>query len=199
MHGVGLVGVRRVALLPQELSGPQEQPGAQLPAHHVRPLVQQQGQVPVGRDPLRHHLADDGLGRGPDDQGLLKLLAARVRHDGEFRSEALNVLGFALEVGLRDEQREVRVLVPGVLDPLVERGLEQLPDPVPVRPDDHGALRRPAIDQLRLGHQLVVPGGEVLTLRSNSALVACHVKRLPACAGTRRVIIPAAGSGAACA
>jgi hypothetical protein len=28
-------------------------------------------------------------------------------------------------VGLRDEQREVRVLMPGVLDPLVELGLEQ--------------------------------------------------------------------------
>ena len=37
--GVGLGGVGGVALLPQELGGPQEQPGPQLPAHDVGPLV----------------------------------------------------------------------------------------------------------------------------------------------------------------
>ena len=38
--GVVLGGVAGVALLPEELGGAQEQPGAELPPHHVGPLVQ---------------------------------------------------------------------------------------------------------------------------------------------------------------
>jgi len=39
-----------------------------------------------------------------------------VRHDGELGAEALDVLGLAAHVGLRDEQREVRVLRAARLD-----------------------------------------------------------------------------------
>jgi hypothetical protein len=60
-HRVRLVDVRGVALLPEELGRAQEHPRAQLPADHVRPLVQQHRQVAVRADPLGHVLADDRL------------------------------------------------------------------------------------------------------------------------------------------
>ena len=177
-HRVGLVGVRGVALLPEELGRAQEHPRAQLPADHVRPLVEQHRQVAVRADPLGHELADDRLGGRPDDQRLLQLLAAGVGDHRQLRREALHVLGLALQVALRDEQREVRVLVPGLLDPPVQVGLQQLPDPVPVRSDDHRALDRAAVYQFRLEYQFVVPGGEVFALRRHSAFVSSHTTRL---------------------
>ena len=103
-------GVGGVALLPQELGGAQEQARAQLPAHDVGPLVEQQRQVAVALHPLGHELADDGLARRPHDDRLVELLAARDGDDRELGAEPLDVLRLALEVRLRDEQREVGVL-----------------------------------------------------------------------------------------
>ncbi len=40
-------GVNRVALLPQELHRAQEEPGPQFPPHHVGPLIDEYGQIPV--------------------------------------------------------------------------------------------------------------------------------------------------------
>ena len=60
-HRVRLVRVRGVALLPEKLGRPQEHPWPHLPAHDVRPLVEQHRQVAVRADPLRHELADDRL------------------------------------------------------------------------------------------------------------------------------------------
>ena len=174
-HGVGLVRVRGVALLPEELRRPQEHPRPQLPAHHVGPLVEQHGQLPVRADPFGHELADDRLGGGPDDQRLLQLLAPGVGDHGQLRREALNVFCLTLQVALRDEQREVRVLVTGLLDAPVQIGLDQLPKPVSVRADDHRALGRAAVHELRLEDQFVVPGGEVFALGRHSAFVSSHI------------------------
>ena len=176
--GVIAGGVRGVALLPEELAGAQEHPGPHLPAQHVGPLVQQQRQVTVRADPLGHHLADDGLRRRPDDQRLLQLLAAGVGDREQLGREALDVLGLALHVALRDEQREVGVLVPGVLDPRVQVGLQQLPHPVPVGPDHHAAPDRPPVDQVGAEDHVVVPGRKVLALRGDAALITCHVPRI---------------------
>ena len=52
--------------------------------------------------------------------------------DGQLGAEALDVLGLALEVRLRDEQREVGVLGAGRLDAGVDLGLHALPDGVAV-------------------------------------------------------------------
>ncbi|MEZ5207167.1 MAG: hypothetical protein R2690_09375 [Acidimicrobiales bacterium] len=73
VHGLVGGGVRRVALLPQELARAQEDAGPHLPPHDVRPLVQQQGKVAVGLDPLAHRLADDRLRRRAHDDRLLEL------------------------------------------------------------------------------------------------------------------------------
>src|SRR5205085_12175189 len=114
---VRLVGVRGVPLLPEELAGTQEDARAQLPPHHVRPLVKQQWEVAVRADPLRHELADDGFTRGAYHDRLGELLPAAVSYHRQLRREALHVLGLAVQVRLRAEQREVRVLRARRLDP----------------------------------------------------------------------------------
>ena len=40
-------GVGRVSLLPQELGGTEEKAGPHLPTHHIGPLIDQYGQIPV--------------------------------------------------------------------------------------------------------------------------------------------------------
>ena len=162
--GVLLGGVGGMALLPQELGGPQEQPGPQFPAHHVGPLVQQQGQVTVALDPLGQERVDDRLAGGPDDDRLLQLLAATVGDHRQLGAETLNVLGLAPEVALGDEQREVGVLRPRRLDAGVDLGLHALPDGVAVRPDDDRAPDRAALGQFRLGQDVLVPLGEIVRL-----------------------------------
>jgi hypothetical protein len=167
-----------VTLLPQELGGAQEHPRPHLPADHVRPLVEQQRQIPVRADPLGHHLADDRLRGRPDDQRLLELLAAGVGDDRQLRRETLDVLGLALQVARRDQQREVGVEVTGLLDAPVDVGLQQLPHPVSVGADYHCAPDRAAVDQLALEDDLVVPGGEVLALRGYSMFITRHLQRI---------------------
>jgi hypothetical protein len=89
-----------VALLPEELARAQEDPRAQLPAHHVGPLVEQQRQVAVAAHPLGHELADHGLAGGAHHDRLGELLAAAVGDHGQLRREALDVLGLAAQVAL---------------------------------------------------------------------------------------------------
>ena len=72
-HGLVAVGVRGVALLPEELRGAQEQARAHLPAHDVGPLVDEQRQVAIALDPALERVADDRLRRRPHDQRLLEL------------------------------------------------------------------------------------------------------------------------------
>ena len=62
-----------------------------------------------------------------------------MRNDSSLGSKAFDVLGLLVQETLRDEQREVRVLVPGGLEHGVELLLHALPDPITARPDDHAA------------------------------------------------------------
>ena len=80
-----------------------------------------------------------------------------------------DVLGFALEVVERDEEREVRVLGPARLDAGVHLGDHPLPDGVAVGPDHHRAAHRAVLGHLGLGHDVLVPAREVLRLRSEHA------------------------------
>ncbi len=162
---LGLRRVRGVAFLPEELGGAEEEPRPELPPHDVGPLVEEERQVAVALQPLRHVLADDRLTRGSHDDGLVELLAARDGDDGEFRTEPLDVLGLALEVRLGDEEREVRVLGSARLDAGVDLGLQPLPEAVPVRADDHRPADGAILGKLRLVQDILVPAGEVVGLR----------------------------------
>ena len=154
--------VRGVPFLPEELGRAQERPRHLLPADDVGPLVDEDGQVAPRLDPLRVHRADDGFGRRPDDQPLLELLVAAVRDPRHLRREALDVLRLLHQQAFGNEQREVRVDVPGRLEAAVERLLDQLPDGVAVRPDHHAALDRRVVGQLGAADDVEVPAREVL-------------------------------------
>ena len=151
-----------VPLLPQELGGAQKQPRPHLPAHHVRPLVDEEGQVPVGADPFGVQVADDGLRGGAHYQWLLQLLPPSVGHHRELGRKTLDVFRLLPDEGVRDEQREVGVLVPGFLEPSVQGGLDVLPQGIAVGADDHAPPDRGVVGELGPPDDLGVPLGEVL-------------------------------------
>ena len=214
--GVLVGGVGGVPLLPQEFARTEEDARAHLPTDHVGPLVDEQRQVAVALDPLREVLVDDRLGGRADHDGLFELLAATVRDHRELGCEALDVLSFASQVRLGDEEREVGVLGARVLDARVHLLLHPLPQAVAVRSDHHGAAHRTVVREFGLVDQILVPAGKVFRPgRENGCL--CHgangtaqgwrsVNRLPAapvrtcrgCRGSFRSLPPPSGRGAGC-
>ncbi len=153
--GLGLV--RGMAFLPEELGRPEERARHLLPPHDVRPLVDEHRQVTPRLDPLLVHHAEDRLGGGPHDEPLVELLGAALGHPRHLRREALDVLGFAEQQALGNQQREVRVHVAARLDAAIQLLLNQLPDGVAVRPDDHEALDRRIVGQFRLPDDVQIP------------------------------------------
>jgi hypothetical protein len=80
-----------------------------------------------------------------------------VRDDGAFLGEALGHLLFLGEEALGDEQREVGVRVPGVLEHPVEGPLHLLPDGIAVRLDDHAAADVAVLGQPGVLHDIEIP------------------------------------------
>ena len=126
--GVGLVGVDGMAFLPQKLGGAQKRPGAHLGAHHIGPLVDQQRQIAVAADPLGVEVADDRLAGRADDIGLGQLFLADLRDLEQLGGEPGDMLGLFHDEALGNQQREVGVLVAGILDPVIQPALDALPD-----------------------------------------------------------------------
>ena len=155
--GLRLGGMGGVPLLPEELRGAQEEPRAHLPSHHIGPLVDQDGQVAVGHDPLAVHVPDDRLRGRAHVERLFELLAAAVSHHRAFRGEPLHVLGLPLHEALGNEEREVGVHMAGVLEHPVQGPLHLLPDGVSVGADDHASPHRGVLGQLGLGDDVAVP------------------------------------------
>ena len=143
-------GVDGVPLLPQKLARAQEGTGGLFPAHNVTPLIDEQGQVAVGLHPLGTHVADDGFAGGADDERLGEFFPARVRDDRHFGREPLDVLRLFGEKTHGNEQGEVGVLHALRLEHFVELFLDQFPDGIAVRADDHGALDGAVVDQAGL-------------------------------------------------
>ncbi len=119
-------------------------------------------------DPLGEEVPDDRLRGRPDHVRLFEFLAAGDRDYRQFRRKALDVLGFLGQEALRDQQREVRVAVPGRLEASVQVPLHHFPDRVAVGLDDHAAFD----DLGRFGHvgllhDVLIPGGEVLIAGGN--------------------------------
>ncbi len=174
-------GVRGMALLPKELGRAQEQARTHLPAHDVGPVVHRHRQVAIAVDPLREEAVDDRLAGRADDDGFFKLLATGVGHDGELRAEALDVLRLTLDKALGDQQGEVGVLNAHRLDAVVELALDQLPDRVGPRANDHRSAHGPVVGQLGLGNEILIPAGEVLGLRGQNAVRhGTHARGTPA-------------------
>ena len=164
----GLSGVDRVAFLPEELGGAQEKTRAHLPAYHVGPLVNQDGQITVGLYPLRIGLADDGLGGRADNEWLFQFagrdeltigarLEARVRDDGTFLGEAIHVCGFLLDIADRNEEREIGVHMARLLKHRIEVALDIFPKGVAPGLNHHTATDGGILGQVGVLDDLQVP------------------------------------------
>ena len=182
-------GMRRMALLPQELGGTQEQARTHLPAHDVRPLVAEDRKVAVRLDPVFIGVPDDGLRRGTHDQLLFELsigvyhdalafgivLQAVVRHHGALLGKALDMVRLLREEGLGDEQREIGVLMPRILEHLVQRVVHLLPNGIAVGFDDHTSAYGRVFGQPGLHDQVVVPLRVVLVRLREVFEFLCHI------------------------
>ena len=159
-----------MAFLPEKFRRAEEDTRPELPTDDIRPLVQEEGQVAVALNPACHDLAEEGLAGWPHDDWLFKPPPACMGDDGKLGAEPGDVLGLFAHVALRDEQRQVDVLGPGRLDPLIDLGLDALPEGVAVGTDDHGAPDGAILGELGLGQDVLVPLGEIFGLGCEDGL-----------------------------
>jgi hypothetical protein len=137
--------MRRVPLLPQKFERPHKRPRPHFPTVHVGPLVDEHGQVAVGRDPLGKHVVDDGFRGGAHDERFIKFFAAATRDEGQFGGEAVDVVGFLFKERKRDELREISVVDAFGFERGVKPALNRFPQSVAVRPNDHRPPHRPIV------------------------------------------------------
>ena len=165
---LGARRMRGMPLLPEKFGGAEEDAWAHLPADDVGPLVDQQRQIPPRLHPAGEHRPDDRFACRPDDEGLLELAGrdqlplrrefeAVVRDDGAFLGEAFDMLRLLLEIRQRDEEREVGVLVTGLLEHPVEDRLHPLPHRVAERLDDHASADRRLLGEIGRLDDLLIP------------------------------------------
>mmetsp|Transcript_35021 Transcript_35021/g.53759 ORF Transcript_35021/g.53759 Transcript_35021/m.53759 type:complete len:601 (-) Transcript_35021:128-1930(-) len=174
LGGVLLVSVGSVALLPEELAGSDEGSGVlELPSDDVSPLVDLEGEVSVGTDPLRECGVHNSFGSRSDGDGLVHLGLAGLGYPSDLGREPFKVVLFLLEGTLRDEHREVGVLGTAGLEASVEVGLDLLPDVEGARAEDVATGDVIIVDKLSLSDHLLVPLREVgILLVQNGQLVA---------------------------
>jgi hypothetical protein len=123
-------------------------------------------------------LAEEGLAGGPDAEGILQLFAAAQGDPGALRGKAGDMVLLLLQQRLRDQHREIHVLVAGLLEPPVQFRLDILPDGVAIGAVDEHTLDGGVVNQLRfladvgipLG-KIRVPGGDGVHL----SLILCHM------------------------
>ena len=146
--------VSGVPFLPEKLRSAQKDAGTHFPAHHITPLIDEQGEIAVTLHPARKGRADDGLAGGANNKRLRQFTGGHhlhaavrllhgfqpvVRDHGAFFGEAFNMRCFLLQIAQGNEQREVGVEVAGVFEHPVHLPLDVFPDAVAPGLDDHAA------------------------------------------------------------
>ena len=170
-----LVGMGGVAFLPEKLGRAQKEPRTHLPANDVAPLIDQQRQIAIALDPVPVRVPDDRFGSGPHDQLFLELglridlqalagngLEAIVRDDGTLLGKPLGHFLFLGQERLGNEEGEIGVDVPGILEHAVEGPLHLLPDGKPMRLDDHAAAHVGVLGQAGMLDDIEIPLGIIL-------------------------------------
>ena len=94
-----------------------------------------------------------------------------MRDDRHFLREAVDMLGLLFEIGKRDEERKVAILVPRRLDPVIEQPLYTFPDAVTPRPDDHAPAHAAFLGQIGLGNDGLIPGREIGLARDGECVL----------------------------
>src|SRR5699024_5087063 len=102
--------VRRMAFLPQELSGTQERTRGLFPAHYGTPLIVHLRQIPVRLELLRIKLTEQGLGGRTYAQALLQLFHSAMGYPGHLPRKAFYMILFLLKQALRNEHGQVHIL-----------------------------------------------------------------------------------------
>ena len=118
-------------------------------------------------------MADDSLRSRTDDVRLFQFLAAGDSNHRQLRRESIHVFRFFLQETLRDEQRQVYVLMAGGFEASIELPLQNFPDGIAIRLNDHAAFD----DFRRLGHialqyDILIPGSEIFFAGSDGRF--CH-------------------------
>src|SRR5258708_4865854 len=91
-----------------------------------------------------------------------------VGDDRHFLGEALDVFSLLGNKTERNEEREVAIVVAGLLDPPIEILLHFFPNSVAPRLDDHCAAHRAGLGQIRFAHHRLVPLWEGASISSRS-------------------------------
>ena len=124
--------------------------------------------IPIALYPFRKEMTDDGFRGRTNDVGLFQLLAARDGDHRKFGREAFYVLGFFLQKALRDEQREVDILMAGGFEARVEFALQHFPNSIAVGLDDHAAFDDlGGLRHIALQYDILIPRGKVLASGCN--------------------------------
>ena len=165
-----------MALLPEEFSRTQEESGAHLPAYHIRPLVNQDRKIAIRTYPVLVGVPDNSFRRRPYNQLFLQLggrvhyhaRTVRIGHQtvmGDYRTflcETFHVLGLTAKERLRDEKREIGILVPGFLEHLVQLMLHLLPYSIAIRFYYHTSSDCRILSQTSFNNKVVIPLGVIL-------------------------------------
>mmetsp|Transcript_55985 Transcript_55985/g.99382 ORF Transcript_55985/g.99382 Transcript_55985/m.99382 type:complete len:271 (-) Transcript_55985:180-992(-) len=174
--------MRCVPLLPKELGRAEESSGSHLPAHHICPLIDLEGQVAVRLDPSLEHVPDHRFRRWPHDQLLLQLCVwvwlhtlavylrskPMVRDDSTFLGKTIHMLSLLAEERHWNEQWEVRVLRACCLDTFVKILTKRFPYRHAIRLDYHTPFDWALIDKVGSANYILVPLVEVSVPRCHS-------------------------------
>ena len=186
-----LGGMSRMPLLPEEFGRAQEQTRTHLPTNHVGPLVAQDRQIPIRLDPSFIGVPDNRLRGGANDQLLFEfgigvdhhafpiriVFQTVVGYDGTLLGEAFDMAGLFREKRLGNEEREVGVFMPCLLEHFVQRRLHLLPDGIAIGLDDHAPAHRRVLGQTGLYYQVVVPLRIVVLRLGHVFEFLCHYLR----------------------
>ena len=143
-------GMHRVTFLPQELCCSQKHSRTHFPSHHIRPLVDQDGQIAMTLDPFGIGRANDRLAGWTYDQGFLKLagrsqstirvwLEAMMSYHRTFFGKSLHVLSFLFKKAHRNEEGKISILVARRLEHVIQGSLHVFPQPIAPWFDHHAA------------------------------------------------------------
>ena len=132
--------------------------------HHVVPLVQLDGKVSVGLDPLGVGRVHHCLAGWPHRYGLGQVRVPGLGHPGNLGGEVGDVVLLLLQGSVGHEDGEITILDSELLDLGVEEVPDGLPDSEGPGTEDVAAGDVVVLHHLGLGEDLGVPVGQVLLL-----------------------------------
>ena len=156
-----------MAFLPQELSRAKEWSCLLLPTHNGTPLVIYLWKITVALDLFRIKITEQCLGCWSDTQALLQFIQSAMCDPCNLRCESFDMILLLLEQALRNKHWKVYILYAGCLETLIEILLDQFPDRVACRFENHTSLYACVITQLCFTDNVRIPLCKILIHRCN--------------------------------